>query len=104
MADIMKKHPEIKEWGVVGYCWGAKMAALCSREGSVFRASALLHPSLLEQEDAGKVTVPMCVLASVDEIPEVYVLPGSCKEKKEWSVEKVEVLTRWYEIGSRSVV
>lgn len=70
MAEIMAKNPHIKEWGVVGYCWGAKMVAINSREGSVFKAGAMLHPSLLDQGDAGKVVVPMCVLSSVDEIPE----------------------------------
>ena len=25
VQELSQKHPEIKEWGVVGYCWGGKV-------------------------------------------------------------------------------
>jgi len=64
---IMKKNPTVKTWGIVGFCWGGKIAALVSNPGTIFKASAQCHPSLLDPADADNVTVPMMVLPSGDE-------------------------------------
>ncbi|RDW68673.1 hypothetical protein BP5796_09330 [Coleophoma crateriformis] len=71
MADIQKMHPEIKSWAILGFCWGGKIASLVCQEGTLFKAAAQCHPSLLDTEDAKKVTVPMCILPSQDEVPKV---------------------------------
>lgn len=71
MSAIKAAHPEIDEWAVFGTCWGAKLAALLSREGTAFKTAGQAHPSLIELGDAGQVVIPMVVLPSVDEVPEV---------------------------------
>lgn len=67
MEAIIKDHPEIKSWATLGMCWGGKVSTLISGEGTIFKASAQFHPSLLDVEDATKVTIPHCVLPSMDE-------------------------------------
>lgn len=67
METISKTHPEITSWATLGMCWGGKVSTLVSGEGTIFKASAQVHPSLLDVEDAMKVTIPHCVLPSMDE-------------------------------------
>ena len=71
MKKVMQEHQEIETWGIVGFCWGGKIAALVSQKDTIFKAAAQCHPSLLSNEDAGKVEIPMCILPSQDEVPEV---------------------------------
>ena len=71
MEEIQKAHPEVTSWAVFGTCWGGKIAALVSQEGTMFKASGQVHPSLLALDDAGKVANPMVVLPSMDEDVEV---------------------------------
>lgn len=71
---IKKAHPEIKTWGMFGTCWGAKITALNSQAGTQFKAAAQAHPSLLDIEDAKKIAIPMIILPSLDEEPQV-ILP-----------------------------
>ena len=73
LEDMKKKHPHIESWAILGFCWGGKIAALHSQKGTPFKVSAQCHPSLLEQDDATKVTIPHVVLPSMDEVPEVCV-------------------------------
>lgn len=47
------------------------MAALTTAAGTIFKAAAGCHPSLMDVEEAKHVTVPMCLLPSQDEDPEV---------------------------------
>lgn len=68
---MKKKNPQIESWAIVGFCWGGKIAALVSGEGSPFKASGQCHPSLLELGDAEKIRIPHVVLPSMDEVPEV---------------------------------
>lgn len=67
MEEIKKQHPELTTFAIFGTCWGGKIAALVSQEGSLFEASAQVHPSLLDINDASKVAIPMVVLPSMDE-------------------------------------
>lgn len=78
MVKIEEKHPEIEEWAVFGTCWGAKMVSNLGRNGSLFKVGGQAHPSLIEFGDAGKIVVPMVVLPSVDEVPEVCTTPRLC--------------------------
>jgi dienelactone hydrolase len=71
LLDAMKKeNPQIESWAILGYCWGGKIAALVSQEGTPFKASGQCHPSLLELDDATKLTIPHITLPSMDEVPE----------------------------------
>ncbi|KAB8294817.1 hypothetical protein EYC80_006778 [Monilinia laxa] len=75
--EILKERDElkgVKSWGVAGYCWGAKIVTLASQEGTIFKAGAQTHPSLVDPEDAKSVTIPQIVLLSKDENKE------QCKE------------------------
>lgn len=84
MKVLKEAHPEIESWGILGFCWGGKVAALSSVEdfavkGGLFKASAQAHPSLLDVADARNIVVPHCVLPSNDEVPEV----SSCFDERE---------------------
>ena len=67
MKEIKEAHPEIEAWAIIGFCWGGKIAALVSQTDSLFQASGQCHPSLIDTEDAKKVTIPMVLLPSMDE-------------------------------------
>jgi len=71
LKAMKKENPQIESWGILGYCWGGKIAALVSQEGTPFKASGQCHPSLLELGDAEKVVIPHVVLPSMDEVPEI---------------------------------
>jgi len=71
LLEAMKKeNPQIESWAILGYCWGGKIAALVSQEGTPFKASGQLHPSLLETKDASLLRIPHVVLPSMEEVPE----------------------------------
>lgn len=57
-------------WGILGFCWGGKVANLTLGKDSAFKAGAQAHPAMLDPEDAKNVTVPIALLASKDEDPE----------------------------------
>lgn len=44
---------------------------MASQEGTIFKAGAQTHPSLVDPEDAKLVTIPQIVLRSKDENKEV---------------------------------
>jgi dienelactone hydrolase len=67
LEDAEKGNSSIKSWGIVGYCWGGKMVSLSSAGDTKFKAAAELHPSMVDPEDAKKISIPMCMLASKDE-------------------------------------
>jgi dienelactone hydrolase len=49
------------------FCWGGKVVALTSGADTPFKVSAQCHPGMIDPEDAAKVTIPMCILASKEE-------------------------------------
>ncbi|EMR90168.1 putative dienelactone hydrolase protein [Botrytis cinerea BcDW1] len=68
--NVLKERDEVKNvksWGIAGYCWGAKIVTMASQEGTIFKAGAQTHPSLVDPEDAKLVTIPQIVLLSKDE-------------------------------------
>jgi dienelactone hydrolase len=71
LAAFQKENPQIKTWSIVGFCWGVKIVALMTAEGTKFKAAAGAHPSLMDVDEAKKVVVPTCILPSQDEDPEV---------------------------------
>lgn len=71
VLDAAQKHnPNIKSWGIIGYCWGGKMASRLAGQDSLFKAVVQTSPAMLDADDASKVTVPMMVLASKEESTE----------------------------------
>ncbi|KAI9039372.1 dienelactone hydrolase family protein [Aspergillus affinis] len=63
--------PAVEKWGIFGLCWGGKVTALSSGEGTPFVASGQVHPGLMDKADAEKITIPHIVLASKDEPADV---------------------------------
>ncbi|KAK5052494.1 hypothetical protein LTR84_002358 [Exophiala bonariae] len=69
-------YPNIKTWGLLGYCWGGKMtsmlSAIQSRPGAqqVFTTAVQLHPGLIDAKEAAEIKIPTCLLASKDEVAE----------------------------------
>jgi len=65
---VEEKYPNVKEWGIVGFCWGGKVVNLTlSEKGTKFKVGAIAHPAMLDAKDAENVQVPLAVLASKDE-------------------------------------
>ncbi|KAF3768701.1 hypothetical protein M406DRAFT_354980 [Cryphonectria parasitica EP155] len=68
LKDAQTKYPNIKEWGVVGFCWGSKVISLTvSQSDNPFKIGAECHPAMVDAEDAKKIKIPLTMLASKDE-------------------------------------
>lgn len=67
IKDAQSKNPNIKKWGIFGYCWGGKVATLASGTTSFFSAGAEVHPAMVDPSDAEKIKIPFLCLASGDE-------------------------------------
>jgi len=67
MTDAKKQFPSIETWGTIGYCWGGKMVSLIAGRQTAFKAGVQTSPAMVSPEDAEKVQIPMCVLASKEE-------------------------------------
>lgn len=67
VKEIQSQHPEIKEWGVLGYCWGGKIVNLVSQSGTPFKSAAAGHPAMVDADDAPNVTIPILLLPSKGE-------------------------------------
>jgi len=68
LKDIEAKYPNIKTWGVVGFCWGGKIVSMAtSAPTNPFKAGAQCHPAMVDPSEAEKISIPMCMLASKDE-------------------------------------
>ncbi|XXG96609.1 hypothetical protein Hte_002897 [Hypoxylon texense] len=66
-----KNNPSIKSWGIIGYCWGGKMASiLAGHEEPLFKAAVQTSPAMIDAGDAANVKIPMMLLASGDETGE----------------------------------
>ncbi|CUA74088.1 putative AIM2 family protein C30D10,14 [Schizosaccharomyces pombe 972h-] [Rhizoctonia solani] len=57
--------------GSLGFCWGAKLVLLASREPAPYSAIAAVHPTLLKPEDAALCKVPLGLYPSKDEDPTI---------------------------------
>ncbi|KAI8624894.1 alpha/beta-hydrolase [Xylariaceae sp. FL1651] len=68
---VSEKYPEIKEWAILGFCWGGKVVSLVvSSPENPFKAGVEAHPAMVDPSDAEKIKVPLALLASKDENPE----------------------------------
>ncbi|KAG5947388.1 hypothetical protein E4U59_001211 [Claviceps monticola] len=65
---VKEKFPSLAKFGIVGYCWGGKVAILSTKaDNSPFGAIAAVHPAMIDPQDAHGINVPMALLASGDE-------------------------------------
>ncbi|KAH8591331.1 hypothetical protein B0O99DRAFT_272875 [Bisporella sp. PMI_857] len=71
IEDGKGRFPGVEGWAALGLCWGGKVTALNSGEGTLFKVSAQVHPGRLAKEDAEKITIPHIVLASNGEPEDV---------------------------------
>lgn len=70
VKDLQRQHPEIENWGIVGFCWGGKVVSLANQSGTLFKAAAECHPAMVDPNDAAAFTIPVAMLASKDEDPD----------------------------------
>ncbi|KAJ6637566.1 putative AIM2 family protein C30D10.14 [Pseudolycoriella hygida] len=62
------KNRGVEEFAIYGMCWGGKIATLAAIELSeYFKASGLVHPSLVTDDEAEIVQIPMYLMPSKDE-------------------------------------
>lgn len=53
----------IEEFAIFGMCWGGKIATLAAIELSeYFKASGLVHPSSVTDDEANEVQIPMYLM------------------------------------------
>jgi len=62
----------VKNIGVYGFCWGAKISILAGGEGTPFSSVAMVHPAMLSAADAEKLTVPLAMYITKDESVDEY--------------------------------
>ncbi|KAK3644434.1 hypothetical protein LTR56_009686 [Elasticomyces elasticus] len=88
LKQIEAERPDIKEWLIVGFCWGGKIVNLISQEGTPFKAAAACHPAMVDANDASGVTIPYAMFPSKDE-------PKDDVEKWQANI-KVKNVVRWW--------
>ncbi|EED14969.1 dienelactone hydrolase, putative [Talaromyces stipitatus ATCC 10500] len=71
LAEAKGKYPSVEKWGILGLCWGGKIAVLESTEGTSYAVSGQVHPGLYDANDAKNAVIPHVVLASKDESTDV---------------------------------
>lgn len=65
---VKEKDASITKFGILGYCWGGKVATLAAKaDASPFSLVASCHPAMVDAADAEGLTVPTVLLASGDE-------------------------------------
>lgn len=68
VKSVAEKYPEIKEWAVIGYCWGGKVISLVAAlPENPFKAGISVHPAMVDPKDAAGIKIPLALLASKDE-------------------------------------
>lgn len=88
LDEVVSKKSSLKEWGVVGFCWGGKVTNLLSAQDSRFKAAAACHPAMVAADDAKNITIPFAMLPSKDE-------PKDDVEKWQQSI-KVKNIVQWF--------
>ncbi|GAW16428.1 hypothetical protein ANO14919_058550 [Xylariales sp. No.14919] len=68
---LSEKYPEIKEWALLGFCWGGKVVSVTTASPeNPFKAAIEAHPAMVDPKDAENIKIPLALLASKDENPE----------------------------------
>jgi len=70
-GHLLKSYPSLSKFGMVGQCWGAKVALIAAKKPGLVDAVASCHGSFISKEDVEASTVPICMLNSKEE-PETY--------------------------------
>lgn len=70
MEAAERMFPNIKTWGVLGYCWGGKMVSILGGQ-NMFKAGVQTSPAMVDPGEAANVKIPMCILPSKDENEQV---------------------------------
>ncbi|KAL4931693.1 dienelactone hydrolase family protein [Aspergillus undulatus] len=83
LVDVYKGcFPNVERWGAYGLCWGGKVLALSSGQGTRLAASVQVHPGRMDGADAQNIAIPHAILASKDEpVAEVEKYAEFIKEK-----------------------
>jgi len=92
LEQLNKENPGIESWGIVGYCWGGKVANLASMKDTPFKAAAACHPAMVDPADAPSVTIPIALLPSGDEDKDAvakYQEALKVKNKVEWFPDQI---------------
>ena len=78
LSALKESNPQITKWACVGYCFGGKVCALTSGEGTQWYASVECHPAAVDADVAKAIKIPHALLASKDEdIEEVKKFKGN---------------------------
>ncbi|KAG9240186.1 Alpha/Beta hydrolase protein [Calycina marina] len=70
LEDVQETYGK-KTFGAVGFCWGGKVVSVTSGEDTPWKAVASTSPSMMDPEDAAKITIPTMCLPSMGEKPEM---------------------------------
>jgi len=73
--------------GIIGLCWGGKVAVICGAEGSKFDAVASVHPGQVEVSDAENLTVPLGFFPSNGEPKDVCDKVNQIASKKPFAAK-----------------
>lgn len=65
-----EQNSNIKGWGIMGYCWGGKIASLVAGQQTKFSAAVQVHPAMLDTGDAEKVQIPSTLTHPVQHLSE----------------------------------
>ncbi|ORY97566.1 Alpha/Beta hydrolase protein [Syncephalastrum racemosum] len=57
----------VNQAGIVGFCWGAKIAVQATAKDSFFGSASLIHPSFVDTKDAEEAGAPILAIPSKDE-------------------------------------
>ncbi|KAL4967884.1 Alpha/Beta hydrolase protein [Aspergillus stella-maris] len=67
VEEYKREFSSVEKWGAYGLCWGGKVLALSSGEGTVFGGTVQVHPGRMDVADVENLSIPHAVLASKDE-------------------------------------
>ncbi|KAG5437198.1 hypothetical protein PCK2_001022, partial [Pneumocystis canis] len=72
LIDSIIKHlkeDEAESIGIFGFCWGGKLSVLCGASyANEIKSVAMIHPAMVDPNDAHHLKVPICSLISKDEV------------------------------------
>jgi len=70
LEELKRLHPEIRSWGILGFCWGGKVVSLVTKDGA-FKGAAMAHPAFPLPGKAEEVATPLLILPTKGEKKEV---------------------------------
>ncbi|KAF2150198.1 carboxymethylenebutenolidase [Myriangium duriaei CBS 260.36] len=70
LEHVKATYSTVHAWGVIGYCWGGKLAVLTSKEKTPWKVGLQTSPAGLDPNDAPELTIPFATLGSKDEAAE----------------------------------